>query len=49
MELKKGKDFNTLDELINLLHLDIKVIERNGILNIFRYIGHDNDGITEFL
>lgn len=43
MELKKGKDFNTLDELINLLHLDIKVIERNGILNIFRYIGHDND------
>ena len=43
VELNKGKDFNTLEELINLLHLDIKVIERNGILNIFRYVGHDND------
>lgn len=43
MELKQGEDFNNLKELIELINLDIKVIERNGILNIFRYVGHDRD------
>lgn len=43
IELNKGKDFNTIDELIELIGLDIKVIECNGVLNIFRYVGHDSD------
>lgn len=43
MELNIREDFNTLKELIKLINLDIKIIEKDGILNIFRYVGHDND------
>ena len=43
VELKEGEDFNNLKELIKLIGLGIKVIERNGILNIFRHVGHDRD------
>ncbi len=43
VELKEGEDFNNLKELIKLIGLGIKVTERNGILNIFRHVGHDRD------
>ena len=43
VELKEGEDFYNLKELIKLICLGIKVIECNGILNIFRHIGHDRD------
>lgn len=47
VELKEGEDFNNLKELIKLIGLGIKVIERNGILNIFRHVGHDRDTGSE--